>query len=203
MTHVKVMARLQMDSGVPNDAVVNVWHADCTLLANGDQEFVDDLAAFYESIKGLLSANVALTGHRLIAYNMTDPEPRAPIIEQGFTFSATGSQAMVPELAICLSFQADRISGVSQARRRGRVYIGPLNNSVTSTTDPSVATSVHEGIKDAGADLLSFSLASANYKWCVYSTADDALYEVSNGWVDNAFDIQRRRGLEASVRNTF
>lgn len=203
MTHIKAIARLQMDSGIPEDAVVNTWHADCTLLADGQDEFADALATFYEDIKSLLSANVALTGHSLTLYNMLDPEPRAPILTQAFTFSATGSQAMVPELAVCLSFQGERESGVSQARRRGRVYIGPLGNSVTSTTDPTVATSVINGIKAAGDQLLTTSNGSVNWTWCVYSQADDALVDVTNGWVDNAFDIQRRRGLTATVRSTF
>jgi hypothetical protein len=37
--------------------------------------------------------------------------------------------------------------------------------------------------------------------WAVYSRRDNAGYLVSNGWVDDAFDIQRRRGVSALVRS--
>jgi len=203
MAHYKMVARLVMDSGIPDDAVVNTWHCDALVLPDGWETFRDDLLAFYQTVDALLSANVAATGHTLTTYAMADPEPRAPINTVSLGTLTTGATAMPPELAICLSFQGQRISGTSQARRRGRVYIGPLKNSNVSSTDMNLDTTVTDALRDAGQALVNASNASADYTWCVYSAADDALVPVHNGWVDNAFDIQRRRGLTASQRDVF
>jgi len=45
--------------------------------------------------------------------------------------------------------------------------------------------------------------ADANNDWIVYSTVDQAGHEVIGGWVDNAWDIQRRRGELSTSRLTF
>lgn len=203
MADFRFLVRLQMDSGIPENAVVNVWHAETLLVPDGHEDFMADLEAFYQAIRTQLSEDLALGGHTITAYDLADPMPRAPVATLGFSFSATGSQASVPELAICVSFQGVRTSGSSQARRRGRVYIGPLGNCVTSTTDPSVAPGTITAFQTAAAGLLSASKTSATYDWCVYSRTDDAMVPVDNGWIDNAFDIQRRRGLTATTRSTF
>ena len=61
-------------------------------------------------------------------------------------------------------------------------------------------------IAQAGEDLLTASLAAADWHWVVYSTVQPAgqrTADVVNGWVDDAFDIQRRRGLAANSRQVF
>jgi hypothetical protein len=47
------------------------------------------------------------------------------------------------------------------------------------------------------------AIASASWDWVVYSPTDDAYHEVANGWVDNAWDTQRRRGYKPTSRTTF
>jgi hypothetical protein len=109
-----------------------------------------------------------------------------------------------PELAICVSFRAALASGVNAARRRGRVYIGPLSdNAREGGGDPQVASAARIALAQDADDLLTASNASADWSWGVYSRTDGILRPVVAGWVDDAFDVQRRRGLEPTTRSTY
>lgn len=201
MAHYKVQVTLAMDSGIPEDASVNTWHCDALSLPNGYEDFVDDLEIFYQTVDVLLSTKVDAANIEAVVYRMSDPTPRAPVYRKTFTGITTGTEAWPPEMAICLSFQGDQISGTPQARRRGRVYIGPCSTLATSTTDPRISTGSVSALVNGANALLAASDLSATYAWCVYSPSDDALVEVTNGWVDNAPDVQRRRGLVATTRS--
>jgi hypothetical protein len=41
---------------------------------------------------------------------------------------------------------------------------------------------------------------AGNNDWCVWSVADQIAVPVANGWIDNAFDVQRRRGVDYTSR---
>jgi len=134
---------------------------------------------------------------------MDDDTPRAPIYDDTFDLGSNPTgDSLPPEIALCVSFQGARVSGTSQARRRGRVYLGPVREDDNS----SVGVPGSSVINDAtafGNFLLGASIADADYTWSVYSTVDNALVTVTNGWVDNAWDVQRRRGLSPTTRVTF
>lgn len=194
----RVQVELAMASGVPNDKATNVWH----FLADDEDELdlaITQVVTFYTAIDGTLANTVATTGHRLRAYDLADPEPRAPVKDQGLGTLTVGTTPLPHEVAICVSYQAPRQSGQSQARRRGRLYFGPLatNNSATTglISSGTVATYV-----DALQDLLDASVNATTWAWVVYSRANAAAIEATNGWVDNAYDVQRRRGIEATSR---
>lgn len=89
-----------------------------------------------------------------------------------------------------------------RARRRGRIYFGPLL-AATVFMDNGVPRFGSPGLLAAmGARLVASGL-SMNLRWSIYSDQDRTFYPVLGGWCDNAFDIQRRRGEEATVRSTF
>lgn len=201
--HYKVQARIPMDSGLPNDAVVNTWHFVCEIGGSALTDAITALDDFYGDVASMLSYNCSFAGATYTAYDMSDPEPRAPVAIVEATDYTTGSTGAVPELALCLSFQGNRISGTPQARRRGRIYLGPLADITNTSTSPVVATAKVNQLKDAGAALLLASNTATDWAWVVYSVADNDTVTVGSGWVDNAFDIQRRRGLEATYRVTF
>lgn len=203
MPHYKVLVRIGMDSGLPADAAVNTWHCDALSLPSGYEDFVDDLEAFYQAIDGQMSSAIDPSALTATVYRMADPEPRAPVYVKTFSSITTSTDAWPPELSVCLSFQGVRTSGQSQARRRGRVYLGPLAAVPVSGTNPQISPTTIGVIQTAAQNLLDASDASATYTWCVYSVSDDDLVEVDNGWIDNAVDIQRRRGLRATTRSTF
>jgi len=104
-----------------------------------------------------------------------------------------------------LSFQGERTSGQSQARRRGRVYLGPFGSSAGDTTSGRPSSGLRGGIITAAAAFGVQSQAAIEWVWGVISTAGPSMSfsEVKDGWVDDAWDTQRRRGEGATLRTTF
>lgn len=121
-----------------------------------------------------------------------------------------GVAPAVRELCVCLSYKGTYLSGVSPKRKRGRIYLGPLAaNTISSGEVASAAVTV---FKNAAQTLLTASDASSQYRWVIYSpTTDsagtgldlDSWDAVTEGWVDNNVDIQRRRGFSGGTRSTF
>lgn len=145
---------------------------------------------------------------RALVYDNDSPEPRAPIADIGLTLGSAlqGTSGTAEELAICMSFQAPRISGESQARRRGRIYLGPLDNSAFTVSSSSAFTAVPSAIRTGltGAmQTLRSDGVTAGQQWSIWSRANGESYLVTNGWVDNALDVQRRRGNRTTVRTTW
>jgi len=152
-----------------------------------------------------------------------------PVQTDNFTLAAADVAAFMPdEVAICMSYHGD-LTGLLEegaidtaipsdeaaidegaptthtgrdrpkSRHRGRIFIGPLvYNSVISSSAPAKLTAqVQNDIKAAATGAL-LGLVGAN--WRVWSRRDAAVYTVTGGFIDNAFDTQRRRSVRASSR---
>lgn len=194
----RTQVRLAKASGIPEDAVTNTFWCiadDVTALSG----FTTQLGLFYGELDTFWSQQMATTGHTITSYDFGDPEPRAPVqVVTGLTLSL-GSGSLPMEVALCLSFQAPRQSGTDQARRRGRVYLGPFDTaSLDSSGGPAQA--VYDAVTAAGQGLLDASQAATTWAWAVYSTVNQAAIEVTSAWVDNAWDTVRRRGTTANAR---
>jgi hypothetical protein len=204
MAHIKAMVSLAMVSGIAEDSPVNTFHFSGTNSIDTRDDIYTSLADFYDTMRLELADTVAQNGHRVKMYLMSDPEPRAPIRDQTFNLtSAPSGGPQASEVCLCLSFQGIRISGEPQAQRRGRIYFGPLDTTVvTSAGRPSSAFITK--LAGAGEALRDAMLAGpGDGVWSVYSPTSESLTAVDNGWVDDAFDIQRRRGLAPSSRTTW
>lgn len=191
--------------GVGFDGYVNTWHAVVTSTpVAAATDFKADLLTFYTSFNSSQpNALIDFANGRFKAYNLSDPEPRAPIYDVAFN-PGTGSATapLPPECAICVSFQGDKVSGTPQARRRGRVYLGPWHTTANTTAGrilPATQTVLH----DAAAALKTNATGSTDYSWVVYSRVAGSTTVVTNGWVDNDWDIQRRRSNNPTTRSTF
>lgn len=189
------------------DQIVNTWWAivdvSSTPLAAATA-FVADLNTFYQAVDLWFSSAFNGQVPRVKVFDMDEPEPRQPIYETNLTaLSVTGTSVGVRELACCLSFRATYASGSSPARRRGRIYLGPLRADAVNDTTGKISSSVTSAINTAADALLTASLADADYRWAVFSRADNTARIVVAGWVDNEFDIQRRRGTAATSRLEF
>lgn len=57
-------------------------------------------------------------------------------------------------------------------------------------------------IMGAAQDLWDAQENSANWEWRVRSPSLDETYVVHDAWVDDAWDSQRRRGLQPTSRQT-
>lgn len=206
------------DSGLPRDRVTNVFHFATTQVAGIDfpnirdmlVEFYDDPAGGASSIFDFVSEQLT-RDYELNVYHLTDPLPRVPVASfTGVLTSASAAQALPSEVAFVTSWAAAPISGVPPARLRGRTYLGPLNIGALAAADGTPAAAFITTVVAASDRLASAADASVTWDMVVYSTTlpggpgDGArANKVVSGWVDNAFDTQRRRGEGATARTTW
>lgn len=87
-------------------------------------------------------------------------------------------------------------------RRTGRVYVGPLNTSTLAndTNHRSYVSDVCRGALLNGFFYFQTELVAAGYQLEVWSRKNASTYPCVRVEVDDAFDIQRRRGEDATVR---
>lgn len=199
-----VTVTFPVDTGILSDYTVNTWSF---FTAQGKTESEMDLVkaaltAFYTGFDQYLSH--LLTGTPIMrAYDRSDPSPRVPWYQEAMAIvPPTAGQPMPEEVAYCLSFSAQQVSGVNMARRRGRVFLGPFNAGALGS-DGRPAPEVRDAVRGGAGTLLADSLSAPEWTWQVWSSADNAGREVQSGWVDNAWDTQRRRGREATSRVAF
>lgn len=195
-------------SNVPADNLVNTWYFEG---GGSDPENVADmLTDFYDavpaggtdSVSDYLSNSVLTGEYRIKAYDLSDPEPRAPVYEDVRNLIELQTAAALPdEVALVFSYHAQLASGVPQARRRGRIYLGGIVAQQNDVGRP--ASNIRNVLVRAGRDLIQASNASTSWEWQQYSTLLGVGNIVVGGWVDNAWDTQRRRGRAATSRVLF
>jgi len=190
---------------VSEDTITNTWHFTTTDTVEGTLTLIKAaLVTFYETLDAYKSDLQLWASARVKIYNMSDPEPRVPINDVGLALSSAPSGTSLPhEVAAVLSFNGEYVSGFSQARRRGRIYFGPLNNTAFNDASGLLNTTFVGILAGAGGALLTASNSASEWAWVVYSPTGSTSYPVDAGWVDNAPDIQRRRGFKSTVRTTF
>lgn len=88
-----------------------------------------------------------------------------------------------------------------KARRRGRLYVGPLNNGAFNEDQPAcpLAPAFTLALRRAGSEL-KVALGTGGNGWGVWSRRDKVVRRVTGGWTDDAPDIQRRRGITPTTR---
>lgn len=212
---------MQKDSGIPADAVQNTFAFQTPLGATTAElnAIAAALTTFYNTTTGAGTVAAQL-GKSLSTvagvstfefYNLDghlDGSPHgSPIRTDFWTLGAVAANGLPDEVAICLSFHSaygtdvEFAGGVRpRARDRGRIYLGPLGTGVmtedATTNEINVATLTRQIIADSAARLRD----DATTTWSQWSRADAILNAVTTGWVDNAFDIQRRRGNAPTAR---
>lgn len=200
-----ILAQISMeaDTQLPEDVTINTLHFVGSS-AVGDLPALDaQVEAFYTDIETFLSAT--LTGNVTARYyDLADPEPRVPRFMN--TWTITPNTASLPrEVAVCLSFKSPTLSGDIAARRRNRIFIGPLAGIATHTSlydsDLRPSTAMIDALLDA-AQQLQFAASSELYNWITYSQVEAAGGGVTEFWIDNAFDTMRKRGRAATTRTT-
>lgn len=193
-------------------------------------DVVDDgLQAFYNALASYYS-DVLTGGYTLKIFDMADPPTRVPEFTADRTIAGFGSTELnLPsEVAVVGSFAGAAVSGIPVATRRGRVYIGPLNASSMQQTGSRVRVNDNllTDLRDALAVLGRLDIPAASQmsvRHSIYSPTwnlgrpatpkgspaidphplGEAFNDVTRGWVDDAFDTQRRRGEDAASRLTY
>jgi hypothetical protein len=196
-------------TAIPADAVVNTWGFEITQTPATDAHPVIEghLKTFYDAWANYRGALHAWTLARAKWYDLSQPKPRAPIRDQNLALSSAVQTTTLPtEVALCFSFQGTRISGLKQARRRGRVYLGTLATVAQSSSSGRPAAALLTALVTAGSALAAACEAATGFDWVVISnTPTEASFsaQVTDGWVDDAFDTQRRRGSPVTSRSTW
>jgi len=218
MPTIRVMFVGQGASLLPEDRFINVFHfhdptvgdtaaamlAACNIL----ESFYTAPTAGGNSLSQFMSPYVSRAA-KFVCYDLLAPMPRVPF-EVPVTLDAATGAGMPEEVAVCLS-----ITGVPPItpRRRGRIYFGPITDAATSV-DMATTTSPSRPSQDSAVHLLQTLTAAGKrlmddghvigLPWCIRSTVpSENFVQVADGYVDNAWDTQRRRGPEPTGRLHF
>jgi hypothetical protein len=213
---IRTMVVMQNANELPTDRYITTWAfkaAGAVNLPVHGAAILTAMTAFFNSVAagaavavgafiGPQASRVALST-RVVSYDLGTAPPRSPF-DTGFTLIAPQSSAPIPaEVACCLSLK----SAHNGPRGRGRVYIGPFNQSAVGTPEAGDARpegSMTTAVRMAALALTgSAVLVDAGLQWVIVSHSDATTYAVNGGYVDNAWDTHRSRGLEASGRAIF
>lgn len=229
--YIRLKTTIPHDSGVPADAIVLTTH--WVHVADGDSPLEveasarTNMTAFLTSVKDLVSSHYNMGQIQHKTFNMLDPEPRIPLTTATAVITPTGAVTndFPAELAVVISFQGTPMSGTNQRRRRGRIYLGPLSFALTAGADYwLVPTAWVDSLAQAAWEKFVIPTPTKGVL-AVYSsytakqipvggtpTEDDeevpelipgSFTKVTQVWVDNAWDVQRRRGLKATYRKGY
>jgi hypothetical protein len=161
-------------------------------------------------------------------YDVTDHEDGtahgSPDFTRFFTPAGGGSFGANPaELAVCLSFRGAYDDAPEfgselgpgggrvrlRARRRGRIYLGPWNNQSVAEDAVTHRTYVKPTIRTSITAAAKTLMDLTDPQWVVWSRKGaqgaglaGAFYPIVQAWVDDAWDIQRRRGEDPQARTT-
>lgn len=217
----RAQVTIPLDSGVPEDSVVNTFYFDGDDFPGATDSFYHGgvmslLTRFYNDIDQTVFPNTVGPLATVKIYDMRDATPRVPENVDTITLTPFDGPPLPSEVAICISFAANVASGELARRRRGRVFLGPIAAATPSiiNSQSRVGQSVRDGLRDAMNTLKggfnTGAPADSSIRWAIYSpttdivsTVDDAFNDVTHGWVDDSFDTQRRRGPKPTTRSTF
>jgi len=224
----RVQVSIPMDTGLPQDAAVNTF-TFCNYNSAADRLvdagiILSQLDGFYTALASLYSSRCDMNAITVKMTDLLDSKPRVPYYTGIVTAGAgvTIGMDFPAEVALCVSFKGQPLSGHNARRERGRIYLGPLQvdpaydyNVVLPTTITTVMAAVNTHLAVGGSQII----------WSIYSLYEHcnvpvgtkynhevheedasrllgALTDVYSYWIDNEFDTQRRRGLKATTRTT-
>lgn len=233
MAHRRATVTINSLTGVPKDAVVNTFHFTTPTGSGspstvGELESIRDaLVAFYDTTVdataygasgdnkvGVWLSGISLTPTLTIRIYRCEteiavgasPEPIITYEVDVDDFGGGGTTSLPEECAVCLSFRGVLDTSLPAARQRGRVFIGPLTSLGVGPlavvgARTRVSVDCRATLAAAGAALRTWAVDGV--EWVVWSHAALQAFPVAAGWVDDAFDTQRRRGPAASLRTTW
>lgn len=204
MPALRAQVIIKTTDGVAENFITNSWCFRAPDVFSGAPLIRPALEQFYNTMVNAYPAKVAQNAHEIKWYELPGPgRPNYPFLVTTFNLTSLPVGPSLPsEVALCLSFQAVKFAGEPQARKRGRIYFGPLDESANSDGRPTAGWLT--GLAGAGQTLKDdVEALGANYHWCVWSETNQTEVPVDNGWVDNSWDTQRRRGVDPTSRTVF
>lgn len=201
----KCMVIIEHATGDPAKRVVNnFWFTlDSTARDTHAASVEGQLGVFYAALDMYYSTEYTNAPVKARWYRMLDPKIRVAWRETTFHTLVTGSDRAPQDLALCMNFRGVYASGSPNARRRGRVFLGPFATNALNGTTGRPAAALLTAIATQGGNIINASNADANWEWVQYSPTDDRSLEVIAGWVDDTWDTIRSRDFDPVSRNTF
>lgn len=213
MTILRAQVTIPYTSGLPRDVSVNTW----SMFAPSESENYEamDLALgrFYtvpptgetRSVTEYYSSAVrrASASASVHFYDIENPGPPlygGPSFNPDTPLSAT---SLPLEVALCTTLVAGTPTDVPIRSRRGRIFLGPfIAGAVDSTYPPKPVSELLAIVAKATERLMEeiTAIAGGLHRLVIWSPTRDNHYDVSGGWVDNEFDTQRRRQVDATAR---
>lgn len=203
MVVTRAQVTIKTTDALPANFLTNTLYFDQGTSVATFDAIRDQIVLHYSSLASqFYPSTVAQVGHEIKFYDVLQAPPSYPIVSYVFNMAATPSGDPLPsEVALVASFQGPKISGIKQARRRGRNYIGPLKASLNTLGRPSATALTNLA---AAYDLFGTQVnAITDVDWVVWSGVSLTATPITDGWVDNAFDTQRRRGVQTTSRTTY
>lgn len=202
--------------GLGDNQFSNTWHfkteapidSTPTGITNGTA-VMNCFFNFYDGLyaNGVLSRALNYAGTYVKMFDM-DAAPGTPPDWQ-YTFNtnpyatiANDDRSCPWEVAMCLSYEAIAVSGTNRARRRGRVYLGPVHIDMLEFDgfgSCRVSAFTRASVLDAYKTLVD-ELHAIEAITGPYSKTDNLLFATGTAWIDDAWDTQRRRGMDPSVQ---
>jgi hypothetical protein len=195
-THIRAMCQWQVGSTAPRDAMQITPHfrvgAGIAPDAVGDwQDLCDDLADGLNTWADVTRRQLTVKLYEIPATRPTpgigDPNrPKATAVRDVGHIDEAGRPR---ELALCLSFNG----GANAPRERGRLYL-PAHfvvaaGSLSARPDPADRVRVGQLVP------VFTGLGGIDVDWIVWSPTRWAATAVERWYVDDEWDVQRRRGL--------
>lgn len=228
---IRALAVFRNASGLARDQVVNTFHFNADDNEAAAELITAQVKNFYNQAIPATGATVGrhlssqLLGLTVKLYDVTVEPSGAPFAvssESALPARLGGGIDLPEEVAICLSFEGTPEAGLIQTRRRGRIYLGPFNQSVFGGEAGVVqrpSPDVLATFRAAGARLATSVDALA--EWVVYSRPYEGrgvivregrpnlpaiaarpgtTVNIDRVWTDNDWDTQRRRGMRATAK---
>lgn len=182
---------------VPRDQTSNTYHVNSgsTSLTTANWQALTD--AFKTILTGSSTWSTQNSGRgiKIIAYAQSDPKPRPEKAVTTYTPVTWATAALGPrEVALCVSMY----SGRNLPRQRGRVFLGPF--LVTDMAERPSATLMNNCQNFVAALNAAIIALSPSWNLCIYSRTTGAYQGLTNTWVNDEWDTQRRRGLRETTR---
>lgn len=199
-----VQITLKTADAIPENFVTNNYCVSGDVASGADSlALMNVFKTWYDVVRtNLLPSTVAQLNHDFKLYIAGGAKPNYPLYENVFNLTSSPSGTTLPsEVATCLSFEGLRIPGLAQARRRGRVYLGPVKDTVNSGGRPAAAIQAN---LLAGAQALATGIRTVPSAgdWAVWSPSNGTAVILWNAWMDNSWDTQRSRGLIRTLKTS-
>ena len=194
----KFTVSMPVTDTLPRNRITNTFHLEHVTGGLADvalESMCADIVNMYQSRYGDATKEIACK-----AYD-TDAVPNYPRAEVSENGGNVWSQNLPREIALVLSYAGDRRGVKSE---RGRIYLNPLIGPLAVA--PGLRPSV--GAMNWALDFFRVANASfpdlggVDWKFGIYSQTYKTFTQAQQAWVNDDWDIQRRRGLRESTRVT-